>query len=205
MKIYLVDDHKILLDGIKTLLKNSSGMDILGCASTADDALKFLEINLVDVVITDMSLPGMNGLELIRRTKSVQPTTKFIVLSMHDEAHLVREVLQEGVAGYVLKKDSHLELIEALETIANGDVYLSKDLNKILISQIHEPAKDKLLTNREREILQLIVKELSNKQIAAHLHISERTVETHRKNLFRKTKSNSVVGLINFAYANKLV
>ncbi|KAA3613319.1 MAG: DNA-binding response regulator [Calditrichaeota bacterium] len=205
MKIHLVDDHKILMDGIKTLLDNSVGLSVTGSSETAEAAIEILSKSPVDLVITDMSLPGMDGLSFIRKAKQIMPETKFIMLSMHDENHLVREVLKEGVAGYVLKKDSHRELLAAIEAVQQDEVYISNDLNKILISNFSDDAVEKLLTTREREILSLIIKEFSNKEIAARLHISTRTVETHRKNLFRKTKSSTVVGLINFAYANKLV
>lgn len=124
---------------------------------------------------------------------------------MHDETHLVKEILKEGVNGYVLKKDSRSELLNAINDVMEGKIFLSQDINKLLMENLQFPEQEKLLTPREREILKLIAEEYSNKQIAEELFISERTVETHRKNIFRKTKTQSLVGLIKFAYANNLI
>lgn len=124
---------------------------------------------------------------------------------MHDEVHLVKEILKAGVNGYVLKKDTRNELLQAIREVQVGKVFLSNDINKMLIVNLQNPDEGKLLTDREREILKLIAREFTNKQIAEELFISERTVETHRKNIFKKTGTNSLVGLIKFAYANNLI
>jgi DNA-binding NarL/FixJ family response regulator len=205
MRILLVDDHAILMDGIKTLLEKEEGLVVAGTAESAERALEFLKDNDVDVMITDFHMPGMDGLSLVHTVKRIRPNIKTIVLSMHDESHLVKEILRSGVNGYVLKKDTHKELLHALEEVRNDRVFLSNDINKILISNLHNPDEGRLLTDREREILKLIAREYSNKQIAEELFISERTVETHRKNIFKKTSTTSLVGLIKFAYANNLI
>lgn len=205
MRILLVDDHAILMDGIRTLLEKEEGLVVAGTADSAEQALEFLKDNDVDVMITDFHMPGMDGLSLVHTVKRIRPNIKTIVLSMHDESHLVKEILRSGVNGYVLKKDTHKELLNALDEIRNDRVFLSNDINKILISNLHNPDEGRLLTDREREILKLIAKEYSNKQIAEELFISERTVETHRKNIFKKTSTTSLVGLIKFAYANNLI
>lgn len=205
MKILLVDDHTILLDGVKSLLSQEDDLQIVGQAGSAEAALEFLKKQDVDLVITDYSMPGMDGLSLLNTVKRVAPNTKIIMLSMHDEVHLVKEILKAGVNGYVLKKDTHKELLNAIRDVTNGKVYLSSDVNKMLITNLNNPDEGKLLTDREREILKLIAKEYTNKDIAEELFISERTVETHRKNIFKKTATNSLVGLIKFAYANNLI
>jgi DNA-binding NarL/FixJ family response regulator len=204
-RILLVDDHAILLDGIKNLLDKEEGFNVVGLAENAEYALEFLSKNDVDVVITDFNMPGMDGLSLVNSIKRIMPNVKTIVLSMHDETHLVKEILRSGVNGYVLKKDTHRELLKAIQEVQAGRVYLSSDINKILITNLQNPDEGRLLTDREREIVKLIAKEYSNKDIAEELFISERTVETHRKNIFKKTGTNSLVGLIKFAYANNLV
>lgn len=207
MKILLVDDHAIVLDGLRAILQQQKEEDIyyISTVMSAEEALVHLEKNEVDLMITDFNLPGMDGLALIRRVKKTKPGLKIILLSMHDEPHLVREILKEGIQGYILKKDSHQELIRAISTVQSGKIFLSDDVSKILIQNIHFPEDERLLTDREREILKLIAREYSNKEIAEQLFISERTVETHRKNIFRKTKTSSLVGLIKFAYANHLI
>jgi DNA-binding NarL/FixJ family response regulator len=205
MKILLVDDHTILLDGVKSLLSKEDDLEIVGQAGSAEAALEFLKKQDVDLIITDYSMPGMDGLSLLNTVKRIAPNTKIILLSMHDEVHLVKEILKAGVNGYVLKKDTHKELLNAIHDVNNGKVYLSSDVNKMLITNLNNPDEGKLLTDREREILKLIAKEYTNKDIAEELFISERTVETHRKNIFKKTATNSLVGLIKFAYANNLI
>src|SRR5690606_30676561 len=151
------------------------------------------------------NMPGMDGLSLIHTIKRTKLSMKIIVLSMHDEVHLVKEILRSGVEGYLLKKDTHLELLTAINEVKNGRLFLSSDINKLLVKNLQNPDEGRLLTDREREILKLIAKEYTNKQIAEELFISERTVETHRKNIFRKTGTSSMVGLIKFAYANNLI
>ena len=205
MKILLVDDHTILLDGVKSLLSQEDDLVVVGQAASAEEALEFLKMNEVDLIITDYSMPGMDGLSLLNTVKRVAPHTKIILLSMHDEVHLVKEILKAGVNGYVLKNDTHKELLNAIHDVRRGKVYLSSDVNKMLITNLNNPDEGKLLTDREREILKLIAKEYTNKDIAEELFISERTVETHRKNIFKKTGTNSLVGLIKFAYANNLI
>lgn len=205
MKILLVDDHTILLDGVKSLLGREEDLQVVGQAGSAEAALEFLKKQDVDLIITDYSMPGMDGLSLLNTVKRIAPDTKIILLSMHDEVHLVKEILKAGVNGYVLKKDTHKELLSAIHDVKNGKVYLSSDVNKMLITNLNNPDEGKLLTDREREILKLIAKEYTNKNIAEELFISERTVETHRKNIFRKTGTNSLVGLIKFGYANNLI
>jgi DNA-binding NarL/FixJ family response regulator len=205
MKILLVDDHTILLDGVKSLLSKEDDLEIVGQAGSAEAALEFLKKQDVDLIITDYSMPGMDGLSLLNTVKRIAPNTKIILLSMHDEVHLVKEILKAGVNGYVLKKDTHKELLSAIHDVNNDKVYLSSDVNKMLITNLNNPDEGKLLTDREREILKLIAKEYTNKDIAEELFISERTVETHRKNIFKKTATNSLVGLIKFAYANNLI
>ncbi len=205
MKIILVDDHTILLDGLKKLIEEDDMLTVVDCLGSVPDAIQSIDKYKPDLVITDYNLGDDDGLSLVQKTKRILPDTKFIVLSMHDEAHLVREILKEGVNGYVLKKDTKEELLEAIYAVRAGKMYMSNDINSMLVKSLYEPSEGKLLTAREREILKLISQEYSNKMIAEELFISERTVETHRKNIFRKTKTSSLVGLIKFAYANNLI
>lgn len=205
MKILLVDDHSILLDGLKKLIEEDEMLTVVDAVASVSEAVRSIDKHKPDLVITDYNLGDDDGLSLVQKTKRLFPEMKFIVLSMHDEAHLVKEILKEGVNGYVLKKDTKEELTEAIYAVRGGKMYLSNDINSMLVKSLYEPDEGKLLTSREREILKLISQEFSNKQIAEELFISERTVETHRKNIFRKTKTSSLVGLIKFAYANNLI
>lgn len=205
MKIFLTDDHAILLGGLIKILSVEDDFEVAGSAGSVQETLDALTQKNVDLLITDYNLPDDDGLTLVRRVKQKYPDIKIIVLSMHDEAHLIKEILKEGVDGYILKKDSHEELVNAVRAVKNGKVYLSSDVNSMLMRGLNGTEEQKLLTDREREILKLIAKEYTNRQMAEELFISERTVETHRKNIFRKTGTNNLVGLIKFAYANNLI
>ena len=205
MKIYLTDDHAILLGGLIKILSVEEDLEVVGSAGSVEKTLEELTRKDVDLLITDYNLPDDDGLTLVRRVKQKYPAMKIIVLSMHDEAHLIKEILKEGVDGYILKKDSHQELVNAVRAVKNDKVYLSSDVNTMLMRGLHSNEERKLLTDREREVLKLIAKEYTNKDMAEELFISERTVETHRKNIFRKTGTNNLVGLIKFAYANNLI
>ena len=205
MNIYLTDDHAILLGGLIKILSTEDDLEVVGTGGSVKETLDDFTRKSVDLLITDYNLPDGDGLGLVRRIKQKYPETKIIVLSMHDEAHLIKEILKEEVDGYILKKDSHEELVNAVRAVKNGKVYLSSDVNSMLMKGLHSNEEQKLLTDREREILMLIAKEYTNRQIAQELFISERTVETHRKNIFRKTSTNNLVGLIKFAYANNLI
>ena len=205
MKIALVDDHSIMLDGLRRLIEEDDMLKIVGTAGTVEDGARLIGRERPDLLITDYNLTDGDGLGLIQKARRLHPDLKVIVLSMHDESHLVKEILKEGVNGYVLKKDSKDELLKAIYEVRAGRMFLSNDINTMLVKSLYEPDEGKLLTAREREVLHLIAKEYTNRQIAEELFISERTVETHRKNIFRKTKTSSLVGLIKFAYANNLI
>ncbi len=206
VKVVLVDDHRIVLDGLVSLLENDPDFVILAALDTGEEVLEFLKKDQPDILLTDYSLPGISGLELTHIVKRDYPKIKVVALSMHDEAHLVKGILKEGVDGYLLKNIQQFELKNAIKQVMLGMPYVSPEITKLLMHDLNHPAEGmSLLTDRERDILTLIAKEFSNKQIAEKLFISERTVETHRKNIFRKTGATSLVGLIKFAFANKLI
>lgn len=205
VKILLVDDHRIVLDGLKSLFDDDLEFEIIGAVSTPVEALQKMENALPDILLTDYTLPGMTGLELCAKTKEKYPAVKRVILSMHDEGHLVKQVMKEGVDGYLLKSIQQSELKTALHQIMRGMPYVSPEITRQLMNGIANEGKQELLTEREQEILRLIVKEFSNKQIADKLFISERTVETHRKNIFRKTNVSSLVGLVKYAFEHNIV
>lgn len=206
VKVVLVDDHRIVLDGLVSLLESDPDFVILAALGSGEQVLEFLQQDQPDILVTDYSLPGISGLELARKVKRDFPKIKIVALSMHDEAHLVRGILKEGVDGYLLKNIQQFELKNALKQIMLGMPYVSPEITKLLMNDLNHPSEENaLLTDREKDILRLISKEFSNKQIAEKLFISERTVETHRKNIFRKTNTTSLVGLIKFAFANHLI
>ncbi len=200
-----MDDHRIVLDGLKSLFENDSEFEIIAAASSPQEALEKLKIQQPDILLTDYTLPGMTGLELSTRVKELFPSIKRVILSMHDEGHLVKQIMKEGVDGYLLKSIQQGELKVALRQIMQGMPYISPEITKQLMAGLANESKQELLTDREQEIVKLIVKEFSNKRIADKLFISERTVETHRKNIFRKTNTASLVGLVKFALEHNII
>jgi two-component system nitrate/nitrite response regulator NarL len=205
IKIVLVDDHQIILDGLSMLLDEDPSFDVMASFSHPEKALSFLSVQEPDVLLTDYSLPGISGLDLIRKAKVIHPSMKAALLSMHDEPSIVREAIKVGVNGYLLKNIQQAELKEAIRKIYSGLIYISAEITTQLLQQPGNSLNESYLTERELEVLKLITKENSNKQIAEKMHISERTVETHRKNIFRKTGTTSLVGLVKYAYTHNLV
>lgn len=205
IRILLVDDHQIVLDGLRSLLDQDPSFDVLGTFSDPQKALSYVSTQTPDILVTDYSMPHMSGLELIQKAKALHPGIKSVLLSMHDEPSIVKEAMKQGINGFLLKNIQQVEFKEALRKIYTGLMYISAEITTQLLQQHIINDGEAKLTERELEILKLITKEFSNKQIADKLNISERTVETHRKNIFRKTETSSLVGLIKYAYANKLV
>ncbi|WP_423148351.1 response regulator [Rubrolithibacter danxiaensis] len=204
-RILIVDDHGIMLDGIELLLKQNKDLEIIAKTINANYALAYLRSEKVDLLITDYNMPEMSGLQLLKQAKKIHPGLKIIFLSMHDEQVIVQEVIQAGADGYILKKYAYQEIIQAIDVIKSGGQYWSPEIRKVMLSALRKEDSLVELTDREMDILRLLVKELTSKEIAEKLFISERTIETHRKNLLRKTNSKSTVGLIKYAYTYKLV
>lgn len=208
INVAIVDDHQIVIDGITSLLDGHSTIKIAVTHTSAAEMLNILATENIDILLTDIMMPGMNGQELAKQVKEKFPAIKILALSMSGQGHTVNQMINDAdISGYVLKNIGKQELIHAIEKIANGGVYFSEEvLNELQhFSNMKKENEETNLTTREVEIIKLIEKECSNKDIATQLFISERTVETHRKNIFRKTKTNSVIGLIKYAYEHKLI
>lgn len=208
ISIALVDDHQIVLDGLLALLNDEPQIHLAFSTVDSRSVLSQLQSNPVDVLLTDVMMPHLPGNQLAKEVRSKFPGVKILALSMSGEENLVNEMINDAdIAGYVLKNISKAQLIEAIEKIANGGIYFSEEVIEALgrSEKRKKEAEEIHLTNREIEIIRLIEKECSNRQIAEQLFISERTVETHRKNIFRKTGINSLIGLVKFAYEHKLI
>jgi DNA-binding NarL/FixJ family response regulator len=208
IKIAVVDDHQIVIDGITALLKGNAHITIIATSTSSINILKALENIEIDLLLTDVMMPEMNGLELSKKVKEQFPTIKILALSMNGQGSVINQMINDAdISGYVMKNIGKQELINAIEKIAAGGIYFTEEILDELekFSHIKKENEEAHLTTREVEIIKLVEKELSNKQIADALFISERTVETHRKNIFRKTNTNSVLGLIKYAYQHKLI
>jgi DNA-binding NarL/FixJ family response regulator len=172
VKLLLVDDHQLFIDGIRSLLSKEPHIDIVGEALNGQAAMDFLDENAVDIVLSDMSMPQMTGIELTKKIKQRHPKTQVIVLSMNKRKALIQDAMHSGASGYVLKDATKDELAEAVRSVTSGDTYLSRGVGKILLSmnQKLQPNEDLAsLTDRELEILKLISSELSNAEIAQNL------------------------------------
>lgn len=203
--IMIVDDHQILIDGVVELLSHNPGFHIVGTASDAKRAMEITKNHLIDVVICDVNMPDVKGIELIPQLKQISSKLKIVALSMHEEKHIIKEVLKNGADGYVLKRSTHLELLSAIDKVVKGEVFVSEAIAQMLVDEIKNPSPIDHLSEREVEIIKLIVAEKTNRQIGEELCISEKTVETHKRNIFRKTNSGSAVGLTKFAIAHHLI
>lgn len=208
--VYLVDDHPLVMEGVKTLLRTETDIAIIGQATSGLDALEELTLHPeVQVAIVDMNMPHMSGVELTRTLRDQRHPVRVLVLSMDYDYALVREVLDAGGAGYLLKNTTREELSAAVRTVAAGRNFFSQEIGNALLQQPATTSTGAIvpanLTVREKEVLQLIAREYSNNHIAEELFISERTVETHRKNILVKTNSKSVIGLIQYALRHKLI
>lgn len=205
IRIVLADDHKITRDGLRALLEQQPNMKVIGEAENGRDAIR-LAMNLKpDVVVMDISMPEMNGIEATRQIRADLPETKVIALSMYADRRYVTGMLKAGVSGYLLKNCAFDELVSAIAAIIENESYLSpriadtimKDYTHILKKD--EASIDEILSSREREVLQLIAEGVSTRQIAERIHVSVKTVETHRQQIMKKLDAKSVAELTKIA------
>ena len=203
--ILLVDDHGIFLDGLQAVIHEKKNLRVKAMALSAETALQWLKDEQFHLMIADYCMPDMDGVELISRARRIAPAMKIIVLSMIEDREDIRNMLAYGIDAYVLKKYARQELFQAIDAALAGDTYWSPEVCSAVVNVHRENATQSPLTAREREVLQLLAGELTSKEIAGRLFISERTVESHRKNLLRKTGSANVAGLIKYAYSRKLL
>src|ERR1051325_11235686 len=201
--ILVIDDHPIVLDGIRTMLKDEPTFRIVGTAKNAAEALSFLDQHSPDVILLDISLPDMDGLQLCEKIRTTNKTSKIIGLTSFNEAGMISGLLQRGGNGYLLKNMERSELIRAMKVVLNGKIFLSDAANESILAQFHNPkaaAEDgPLLTRREKEILLLLADGLKGPEIAEKLFLSPLTVETHRKNLCKKLNAHNVQLLLKVA------
>ena len=209
IKLLLVDDHEIFLEGILSLLEGVEGIEILGTALNGREALDKFHDEVPDVLITDLSMPVMNGIELVHHVKELYPDTKILVLTMHDDRETISEIIMAEAEGYLLKNTSKKELVKGIQKVHGGSTFYSHRVMEIILEKFQHSQKrqeaEQLLTDREVEILQLIAEEKSSREIGEQLSISFRTVDTHRKNLMKKTDTRTVIGLLKFGVNNSLI
>lgn len=205
ISVLLVDDHPLVTEGIGACLETWDNITIAGTAATGCDAIaKALEVK-PDVILMDINLPDMTGLEATRKIKQRLPNARIMILSMHDNREYVVSALEGGASGYILKDVSSAEVATAIEAVYRGGTYFSVEVSKTLATPPSAAPAHSILTLREQEIIVELAGGNTNKMIARNLDISERTVETHRKNIKRKLKITSTAGLTRYAIENDLL
>lgn len=206
IRVLLVDDHLLVLDGLQARLAMEPHIDIVGTANNGEQALCAARELKPDVVIMDVSMPVLNGLEATKRFRQELPDTRILMLSMHDDREYILSLIQSGASGYVLKDVSSHELINAIETVHSGNTYFSAGASNALFQQTATSTQAlEELSNRELTVLKLLAMGLSNKEIARDLRISARTVETHRQNLKSKLGIQTIAGLTKYAIEKQLI
>ncbi len=205
IRVLLADDHKIVRDGLRTLLEKHSDIAVLGEAEDGREALQLARKLSPDVVVMDIAMPELNGIEATRQILSEYPGIKIVALSMHSDKRFVSEMLKAGASAYLLKDCAFEELITAIRTIMKGKIYLSPGIAGVVLADyIRDDRKSEQsvfsqLSDREREVLQLMAEGKSTKEVAAHLNVSIKTVETHRTNIMTKLDIHSIAELTKYA------
>jgi len=215
IRVVLADDHVFVRDGIKSLLENEANIEVVGEATDGLEALKIVDIVKPDLLILDIRMPNMTGIEVVEKLRSQNITVKIVMLSMHESEEYVLKSIKAGADGYLLKGSSKEEFLKAVHAVANGGKYFSGDISSILIGQLSNPVtsleakqsldEDMMITKREKEILKLLLSGKGNKEIAEALDISKRTAEVHRFNLMKKLKVKNLMELSNKANEFSLI
>ena len=204
IRVMLVDDHPLVLEGIRSVLETYEHIEVVGAAENAKNGLKQALTTKPDVVLMDINMPDMNGIDAIEMFKDQLPTARLLMLSMHDSREYISTSTMYGASGYVLKDVSTSEIVAAIEKVAQGGTYFSTGVSQVLMGSNEETANS-LLTTREQSVLLLVAEGNSNKDVAAKLEISIRTVETHRKNIKKKLGISTTAGLTRYAISNGLL
>jgi len=210
-RIVLADDHSLIRHGIKNLIKKHGQLQVVGEVSDGEELLDFLKIEHVDMVILDISMRKINGVEVAGRVKKKYPGIKILMLTMHDSQQVFYNAMIAGADGYLLKDDSGEELLIAIEKVQNGKKYISPTLTDNVtddVFRMHRDGKKSLhheLSKREKQVLQLVVDGNTSKEMAVHLGLSPRTIDHHRSRLLKKLNKKNSVDLVNFAVRSGLI
>lgn len=205
IRIVLADDHTMFLSGLRTLLEKEPDLEVVAKVKDGREAIRVVHEKRPDLVVMDVSMPGMNGIEATRQITAKLPRVKVLCLSMHSEEQFVTAVLEGGASGYLLKECAFDELLTAIRTVMANQIFLSPTITTTVVQNYRaqrgatQPSPVSLLTDREREVLQLIAEGHSTKDIAARLHLSVKTIDTHRHRIMDKLSIHSVAGLTKYA------
>ena len=213
LRILVADDHDVVRRGIKSLIESRPGWHVCDEARSGREAVAKAEERKPDLVVLDIAMPELNGLEAARRIRKLSPNSEILILSVHYSDQLIKDILDVGVRGFVVKSDSDRDLIIALETLANHKPFFTSMATEVMLTKFLRPAsipapgemRTSRLTSREREIVQLLSEGRSSKEVASSLGISVKTAETHRANVMRKLDIHSVSELVRYAVRNQIV
>ncbi|NVK51368.1 MAG: response regulator transcription factor [Flavobacteriaceae bacterium] len=209
IKLFIVDDHKMFLEGIQSILNDVSYIEVIATAKNGADALKLLNNFTPDVLITDINMPELNGIELIEIIKKQHSKTNVIAVSSHAESEVISEAIKAGVNGYILKNTGKSELLKAIKKVYEDENYFTEEVKTIMNDSLFNLAKAEKqlvkLSSREKEVLRLISQEKNTQEIADELFIAFNTVEVHRKNLMRKIGTKNMVGLVKYAIQQGII
>lgn len=209
--LLLVDDHPLVREGLRSCLVQQKTFDIVGEAIDGQEALREAKSLLPEIILLDINMPGMNGLETARLLKKTVPKSKILILTMHDSKEYISRMVSTGVQGYVLKDSSPSELIAAIEAVHRGEKYFSQKISQTVVNDYAKIVRSKgkkgsvELSRRESEVLALIAEGMGNKEIAGRLFVSVRTVETHRERIIRKLDIHTIAGLTRYALTKGIV
>lgn len=201
ISIFIVDDHFMVIEGIRTLLGDEESIEWMGHATHAESCLAFLKHHRPDIILMDVSMPGVSGLELCQKVKSAYPEIGVIGLSTFNEQGFIEQMMANGASGYVLKNATRQELLEAIHEVGMGRTYLSSEAAEMIRKRHELP----LVTRREKEVLELLAEGLTNQEIAQRLYLSVNTVDSHRKSLLAKMQARNTAELIRLAYQNRII
>lgn len=212
IRILIADDHGVLRAGLRALLSAASDLEVVDEAASGEETLELAETLELDVILLDISMPGLTGIEVTRRLKKLSPKTHVLILTVHEDESLLQEAIQAGASGYIIKRAAESELIDAIRAVWRGDLYIHPAMTRALLKEMspQKPSRAKddpveALTPRETEVLRLIALGYTNRQMADMLTISVRTVESHRSNLMGKLSLHSRVELVRYAKENNLI
>ena len=204
IRVLVADDHKIVRDGLKQILAATEGVEVTGEASTGDEALALVKANEYDIAMVDMSMPGLAGIDLIKRLKAEKAKLRILVLSMHGEHQYAARALKAGASGYLTKDSAAEQLVAALRKIAAGGVHIS-DAAAVGLVGSAEKSPHETLSDREFEVLRLLVEGLGPTEIGERLHLSVKTVSTHKARILEKLGLGSTAELVRYAMEHKLL
>lgn len=205
IRVIICDDHPLVLEGIRSVIETFDHIAVIGAVGSAKEALALAEAERPDVVMLDINMPDLSGLDAIEFFRERLPQTRLLMLSMHDSREYISTAVMYGASGYILKEVSTGEIIAAIETVAAGGTYFSSGVTSAILQRNGKIAQDMPLTTREQSVLLLLARGLANKDIAAELDISVRTVETHRKHIKKKLGIATTAGLTRYVIDNGLI